>query len=46
VAEFADGAVVGSALVNLMESHPDADEVMLEVSDYIRALKEAGTRKQ
>jgi tryptophan synthase alpha chain len=46
VTSFADGAVVGSALVNLMESHPDPDEVMLEVSDFIRALKEASTRKQ
>jgi tryptophan synthase alpha chain len=44
VAAFADGAVVGSALVNLIESHPDEDEVILEVSDYLRALKEACKR--
>ena len=43
VAEVADGAVVGSALVNMLESHPE-DEVILEVSDYIRELKEATKR--
>jgi tryptophan synthase alpha chain len=43
VAAIADGAVVGSALVNLIESHPE-DEVILEVSDYIRSLKEATRR--
>jgi tryptophan synthase alpha chain len=43
VAAIADGAVVGSALVNLIESHPE-DEVILEVSDYVRTLKEATRR--
>lgn len=44
IASIADGAVVGSALVNLIESHPE-DEVILEVSEYIRTLKEACKRE-
>lgn len=40
VSQIADGAVVGSALINLIESHLE-DEMILEVSEYIRALKEA-----
>jgi tryptophan synthase alpha chain len=44
VAAIADGAVVGSALVNLIESYPE-DEVILEVSEYVRALKAACVRK-
>ncbi|MEO8288991.1 MAG: tryptophan synthase subunit alpha [Chloroflexota bacterium] len=45
MAAIADGAVVGSALVNLIESHPE-DEVMLEVSEYVRSLKEATAKPQ
>ncbi|MEP6776607.1 MAG: tryptophan synthase subunit alpha [Chloroflexota bacterium] len=43
VARIADGAVVGSALINLLESHPADEpmEIMMEAADYIRALKEA-----
>ncbi|HEX8220698.1 MAG TPA: tryptophan synthase subunit alpha [Chloroflexia bacterium] len=44
VSRVADGAVVGSALVNVIESHPDEDEVILSVSEYVRDLKE-GTRR-
>jgi tryptophan synthase alpha chain len=44
VASIADGAVVGSALVNLIESFPE-DEAILEVSEYIRLLKAACMRK-
>ena len=41
VARIADGAVVGSALINLLESHPADEpmEIMMEAADYIRALK-------
>jgi tryptophan synthase alpha chain len=43
VSRIADGAVVGSALINLLESHPPDEpmEIMMEAADYIRALKEA-----
>jgi tryptophan synthase alpha chain len=44
VSQVADGAVVGSALINVIESHPDEDEVILSVSEYVRDLK-AATRK-
>jgi tryptophan synthase alpha chain len=43
VAAMADGVVVGSALVNLLESH-QGDEALLEVSDYVRLLKDATKR--
>jgi tryptophan synthase alpha chain len=43
VAAVADGAVVGSALINLLESAAE-DDMILEVSDYIRSLKEATRR--
>jgi tryptophan synthase alpha chain len=45
VAQIADGAVVGSALINLLEKHPvdEPMEIMMEASDYIRSLKEATT---
>jgi tryptophan synthase alpha chain len=45
VGRIADGAVVGSALINLLESHPADEpmEIMMEAADYIRALKEATT---
>ena len=44
VTRYADGAVVGSALINLMESLPE-DEILLGVSDYVREMKEA-TQKE
>lgn len=44
VSQTADGAVVGSALINVIEDHPDEDEVILAVSEYVRELK-AATRK-
>jgi tryptophan synthase alpha chain len=44
VSRVADGAVVGSALINVIEAHPDEDEVILSVSEYVRDLKE-GTRR-
>lgn len=40
VTRFADAAVVGSSLINLIESSPE-DEILLAVSDYVRSLKEA-----
>lgn len=43
VARSADGAVVGSALINLIESEPE-DELILGVSEYIRTLKASTTR--
>ncbi|HEX8228316.1 MAG TPA: tryptophan synthase subunit alpha [Chloroflexia bacterium] len=46
VSQAADGAVVGSALINVIESHPDEDEVILSVSEYIRDMKEATRRPQ
>ena len=39
----ADGILAGSGLAKHLTAHPQ-DEIMLEVSDYIRALKEATTR--
>ena len=39
-ARFADGVVVGSALIALMEGLPE-EEIMLDVAGYVRALKEA-----
>ncbi len=45
MSSLADGAVVGSALINLVESLPE-DEVILGVSEYIRELKEATAGKQ
>ena len=44
VSRVADGAVVGSALINVIESHPDEEEVILSVSEYVRELKE-GTKR-
>lgn len=43
VSQHADGAVVASALINLMESLPE-DEVILGVSEFVRDLK-AGTSR-
>ena len=42
-AGFADGVVVGSALIALMEGLPE-EEIMLDVAGYVRALKEATTK--
>jgi tryptophan synthase alpha chain len=39
-AGFADGVVVGSSLIALMEGLPE-EEIMLDVAGYVRALKEA-----
>ena len=39
----ADGVLGGSGLVALLTSHPE-DEIMLEVSDHVRALKEVVAR--
>ena len=43
VASIADGAVVGSALINLIESTPP-DEMERAVANYIRSLKSATER--
>jgi tryptophan synthase alpha chain len=40
VATFADAAVVGSALINIMEDLPE-EEIIPGVAEYVRALKEA-----
>jgi tryptophan synthase alpha chain len=40
VSQVADGAVVGSALINLMEQLPE-DDLMVGVADFVRDLKEA-----
>src|SRR5205085_8791159 len=40
VARFADAAVVGSALINVMEALPE-EEIIPGVAEYVRALKEA-----
>ncbi len=39
----ADGILVGRGMDEILVSHPP-DEIMLEVSDYVRGLKEAATR--
>jgi tryptophan synthase alpha chain len=43
VSTMADGAVVGSALIDLIERTP-SDEMLVEVAGYIRSLKEATIR--
>jgi tryptophan synthase alpha chain len=43
LAAVADGVLVGSALASLLASHP-GEEAMLEVSEYIRAIKAAALR--
>ncbi len=40
IAQIADGVVVGSALINLIESLPE-DEIIGGVAEYVRSLKEA-----
>ncbi|WP_433942880.1 tryptophan synthase subunit alpha [Paenibacillus sp. SN-8-1] len=43
VSEYADGAIVGSALINVIK-HSESHEVEAKVGEFIRALKQA-TRK-
>jgi tryptophan synthase alpha chain len=43
---YADAAVVGSALVNVIAEHGDADTVVPAVESYIRWLKGAEIREQ
>ncbi len=45
IAAFADGAVVGSAVVDLMAEHAGKPEMLGKLSEYIRSLKSAA-RKQ
>ncbi|MBF6612299.1 MAG: tryptophan synthase subunit alpha [Chloroflexi bacterium] len=44
VIKSADGAVVGSALINLIESLPE-DEIIGGVGEYVRGLKEATVKQ-
>jgi tryptophan synthase alpha chain len=44
VAEMADGVVVGSAIVKLMEDLQDRDDMVEQVGDFVAALK-AATRR-
>lgn len=39
VTEFADGAVVGSALVNIIAEHARSDDLLERVSGFVRSLK-------
>ena len=41
VASFADAVVVGSAIVRLIESHAGGADLVGQVGDFIRALKDA-----
>ncbi len=41
ICSFADGAVVGSALVSLIHEHRDADDLTTRVRDYVSSLKAA-----
>lgn len=43
VSKIADGAVVASALINLIETLPE-DEILLGASEFVRELKEATVR--
>lgn len=45
VSQWADGAVVASALINLIESLPE-DDVIVGVSEFVRELKEATMRRE
>ena len=41
----ADGAIVGSALINIIAEHLDNEDVMFaEIADYIQVMKEATRR--
>ena len=39
VTEFADGAVVGSALVNIVAKHSGSDDLLKVAGEYVRSLK-------
>lgn len=41
VAQIADGAVVGSALVNVVAEHADSDDLTQSAGEFVRSLKAA-----
>ncbi|WP_376795161.1 tryptophan synthase subunit alpha [Thermogemmatispora sp.] len=46
IARYADGAVVGSALVNLLERYADDAQAQRKaVQDYVRSLREGSSRR-
>ena len=40
VAEFADGVVVGSALVKIIEQYGQSEDLLLNVANFIAELKQ------
>jgi tryptophan synthase alpha chain len=40
VALYADGVIVGSAVVNLIEKYKDTSEMLLKVGEFIKKLKQ------